>query len=98
MELRTLVNLTFEPDASAVHLDDLTRNLQTKAPGNGAIRATAGACSPPLTSGKHPVVEVGRHATALVLDGYFHVIRARPAGHQDLAPRGRVFRCIAQQY
>ena len=88
MEFRPLTGRAVEPDAAAVHLDDLARDGQTEAGPATAVRVTAR---------EQPIVEVVRHPRAVILHGHGHLLGVRLAGHHDLSALARELDRVADQ-
>src|SRR5438477_12148928 len=88
VEFRPLTGRAVEPDAAAVHLDDLARDGQTEAGPATAVRVTAR---------EQPTVEVVRHRRAVILHSHGHMLGDRLASHHELRATARALARSAYQ-
>jgi len=97
MELGSISGGAFEPDASAVHFDDLASDRQTQTCVNPSVETIGGLCWWALITDEQTIIEIGRHAGAVVFHHDLDKIGIGPGGHRHLAPGRRVFRRVAKQ-
>src|SRR5437773_10138279 len=88
MEFRSLPDRAVEPDATPMHLDDLTGDGQSKAGGAGPIRPLARGARLALIADKKPIVEVKRHSPPSIFHHHLDVARIQLARYDDFAPAG----------
>src|SRR5207247_5597542 len=97
MEFRSLPDRAVEPDATPMHLDDLTGDGQSKAGGAGPIRPLARGARLALIADKKPIVEVKRHSPPSIFYHHLDVARIQLARYDNFASSRRVLDRVPQQ-